>query len=707
MRIKAFAGVFAASLTMGGAAEAAEIAWDNWGVPHIAGEDADDTTYALGWAQARGRPDQLLELLGQGRGRAAEYWGEPYYEGDALMWRMGIPQSLDAIYDVQGADYQARLEAFAAGINAWFEAHPESGSEERRRILPVTARDILGHTQRSINLYFMAGGELQAMQRQLAAAREATPQETPEPDAEERGSNGWAIAPSRSESGHALLLQNPHLPWTGFFTWFEAHLQSPGLNAYGVGLLGQPFTSIMFNEHLGWTHTVNRHDPADVFAVTPEGNGYRFGEEVRPFEVEQVSLNVRGEDGAMEARDLTITRTVHGPILGQADGRLYAFRVAGLADPAHARTFAQIDAMSRAENREQWEAAFSQLQLTMFNAIYADGNGEILYVSNGLYPVRSTGDEDYWEAPVDGSDPALLWTEYTPYEGLLRVANPESGFVQNSNETGFTATIPVALDPADYPADWIQPDMRTRPQHGLEMLLGDESISFDELIAYAHDTELTMADNVLPDLVSAARTVGSEEAVRAADVLEAWDRRSDADSRGALLFTLWGFEFARGEPISLYENPWNFLAPTNWSSGIADDVGAVEALVAVVQRMDEAGVALDTPWGEAARIPDGEGGTLPSALGLGRFGAFRVGSFEPDESGVAFTFDGGTTWVAAIEFGETPRARAILPYGNFADRPEGVENQLPLLSRGELRDVNYTAEAIEAATVMSETVEAE
>ena len=27
------------------------------------------------------------------------------------------------------------------------------------------------------------------------------------------GSNGWAIAPSRSADGHAMLLANPHLLW--------------------------------------------------------------------------------------------------------------------------------------------------------------------------------------------------------------------------------------------------------------------------------------------------------------------------------------------------------------------------------------------------------------------------------------------------------------------------------------------------------------
>jgi acyl-homoserine-lactone acylase len=37
------------------------------------------------------------------------------------------------------------------------------------------------------------------------------------------GSNAWAIAPSKSESGNALLLTQPHPPWFDDYLFFEAH----------------------------------------------------------------------------------------------------------------------------------------------------------------------------------------------------------------------------------------------------------------------------------------------------------------------------------------------------------------------------------------------------------------------------------------------------------------------------------------------------
>ena len=55
-----------------------EILWDSWGVPHIFAPDTESLFFAHGWAQAKSHGDLLLRLLGESRGRAAEYWGEEH-----------------------------------------------------------------------------------------------------------------------------------------------------------------------------------------------------------------------------------------------------------------------------------------------------------------------------------------------------------------------------------------------------------------------------------------------------------------------------------------------------------------------------------------------------------------------------------------------------------------------------------------------------
>jgi acyl-homoserine-lactone acylase len=51
-----------------------EILWDRYGVPHIFATNRESMFYAEGWAQMEAQANLLLELYGESRGRAAEYW---------------------------------------------------------------------------------------------------------------------------------------------------------------------------------------------------------------------------------------------------------------------------------------------------------------------------------------------------------------------------------------------------------------------------------------------------------------------------------------------------------------------------------------------------------------------------------------------------------------------------------------------------------
>jgi acyl-homoserine-lactone acylase len=117
-----------------------------------------------------------------------------------------------------------------------------------RVVLPVTVSDLLAHVQRVVHFTFVANPQsLEPQMRRWADA----------------GSNTWAVSSKRSASGRALLLANPHLPWTDFFTWYEVQFSTPVLSAYGAALVGMPFPGIAFNDRLGWSHTNNTIDGAD------------------------------------------------------------------------------------------------------------------------------------------------------------------------------------------------------------------------------------------------------------------------------------------------------------------------------------------------------------------------------------------------------------------------------------------------------------
>ncbi|MFW6078152.1 MAG: penicillin acylase family protein, partial [Gemmatimonadota bacterium] len=521
------------------------------------------------------------------------------------------------------------------------------------------------------------------------------------------GSNAWAIGPSRSASGNAMLLQNPHLPWRiPLMRFTEAHLVGPGVDLYGVTQIGVPVIAIGFNERLGWSHTVNRIDAFDTWRLSLAGDGYRFDGAVRPFEVERQVMRIRDDDGELRADTLVVRRSVHGPVVEMDDSTAVAVRTPLLQRHDWVEPWWR---MGRARDLDEFEAASARLGVPMFTTVYADRDGHIYNLFGGQVPVRPSGDFADWQMSAPGDTSATLWTEVHPYEDLPKVVDPPSGFVQNSNSPPWYATVPSPLDPADFPPYMAPPPwVNLREARAIEMLLSDESITFDELIELRYSTRMLLADRLVDDLVDAARSYGGATGRAAADVLEAWDRNADADSRGAVLFAFWAQEVcASGSPPAGggdgghrcgVETPWSVDAPFSTPDGLADPERAVAVLERVAGNVRERFGALDVPWGDVMRLsPELRGNGAPGDP----YGIFHVVTYAPsgdDAADEPFLPVAGDTWVAAIEFGpDGPRARAILSYGN-ASRPDSPHHldQLPLLSRREMREVWLEREEIEA-----------
>ena len=662
-----------------------EVLWDRWGIPHIYGKDASAAMFAHGWAQMRSHGDLLLRLYGQARGRGAEYWGESFVDADAWVRTNAIPARAEQWLGMQQAHERALLDAFAAGINAYGAQHGDSIGAAFRAVLPVTAADVLAHMQRVVHFGFIVDpAEVAGVRRAIEGA----------------GSNAWAIAPRRSASRNALLLANPHLPWGDLFTLFESQLVTPEVNAYGVAPVGFPLHAIAFNDSLGWTLTVNPMDGADLYRLTLSGDGYLLDGQPRPFETETQTLRVRREDGTLAERTLTIRRSVHGPVVAQSARQAVALRVTGLDAP---NLTAQFYEMARSLTLDRFQSVLARQQLPMFNVVYADARGHILYVFNGRVPVRATGDAAYWSRLVPGDTSLTLWNQAEPYWRLPRLLDPPTGWLQNANDPPWTATVPIALDPRRFPASLVPPSMSFRAQRSARMLAEDASISFDELLAYKHSSRLELADHLLEDLLVAARASGSDAAAEAAAVLEQWDREADADSRGALLFQAW-YRLMQRQPYagaSMFNVPWNARAPLATPDGLSDPRAAVRVLEQAAAEVSAEYGALDVAWGDVHRLRR-DTLDLPASGGPGALGSFRVLGFEdaPDGKRVA-SF--GDSYVAAIEFARPVRARAVLGYGN-ASQPGSPHrtDQLPLVSDNTLRDVFFAREAVEANTVARE-----
>jgi acyl-homoserine-lactone acylase len=702
----------------------ADILWDDYGVPHIFAENLEVLAYAYGYAQARDHSAEILRLLGIARGRAAEYWGTGWRALDISTWSSQIPQYTKITYDTQDPQSRIECDAFAAGFTKYLDDHPEEldGLGPLVRVLPIAGVDVLGAGLRAYYSFSYAGasglttslaekksGEPDTFKerfhrngRHYAAYVDWFPEYNAIP-AEFRsalGSNGWAINEPKA-SGSAKLDMNPHLPFGGFFRWYEAHfvVASLDIDIYGTGFVGLPNLQIAFTRFVGWTHTVNTIQPYTAYELSLVGdNQYYFDGQLLTLEEEIVSIKIRQDDGSYTEEEIVIEESVHGPISSRAASTAYAIRLAGLDRPDPIKQWWD---MGKARNLTEFKQALAQLQISMFSVIGATQDGDIFHSFNGFVPVRSEGDWSFWRKAAPGDSSRYLWTDIHPFEDLPYIENPPLGWVQNANEPPWTTTFPLfqpSMDPTKYPAYMApSPSMGYRPQVSARLLDSNSNITFEKFVELKHSTLKEYALKAVPELLEAIDAYGAGDAdlERVATIWSAWDLTYDTTSRGAVLFDYW----IRAAPSGVWQNRWSSSDPLGTPNTLANPQACVDAIKSAVRQMRVVGLELDVEYGQVHRLPFGprpdNGLPLP---GNGDTDTFRNTWY----GGSNFLGPvGGDSWVCVVEFNaDGPRAQSLIGYGNASPGSRGglvhVNDQFDRYSRKELKPVRLARSDIEA-----------
>jgi len=641
------------------------INWDSYGVPHIKASSKENLFFSQGWALMHNHANKVLKLYGKSRGRSSEYWGEKYISNDYLVHTLGFSELADQWELEQDPELKMIYSNFVDGMNAYAENNPNKIDDENKIVLPVTTKDVNLQGMYVVFTRFIGGDDLGRVQEW--------------PD---MGSNTYAIGPKKSASGNTMLVQNPHLPWSNEFLFTEYHFNLNGRNMYGANLVGMPGIAIGFNESLGWSHTDNTIDNADTYELNLIGNGYELDGEEKEFESTKKTILIKKEDGSLHENELTILKTLHGPVIKKTKDKVIAIRLVGLD---RANMFLQWWKMLNSKNFDEFESALKMAQIPFWNVMYADKFGEIFYLFNGLVPKRKQDSWEYWNRIIPGGKSEDIWTDVHSYEDLPKVKNPESNWLQNANDPPWTSTIPMVLNPNDYPGYMAPKVMHFRPQRSAKMLIEDPSITFDELVEYKLSTRLEFADRILDDLFIAIDDFGSTNSKKAKKLLQKWDRKADVNSIGMLLFYHWSNKF-NVDDNSTYTKPWNINDPLNTPDGLSDPQKAVRLLDESVVEIEEKFGRLDVKWGDYYRIKY-NGIDLPANGIDGRLGVFRV-AWPGRSTDKNMYVGGGDSWVSVIEFGQKVRAKALLSYGNSTqkDSPNNGD-QLELFSKKELRDV--------------------
>src|SRR6476469_2766188 len=189
---------------------------DDWGIAHIHGKSDADAVFGMIYAQAEDDFPRIEANYLTNLGRTAEADGEKAIWQDLRARLYVSDNELKADYLRSPAPMRRLMDAWSDGLNYFLASHPDVHPRVLRHFEPWMA---LSFTEGSI------GGDIERIDPDNLKAFYSGKQVAfrPTPWVERQGSNGIAIAPGLSASGHALLLINPHTSW-----YFRTELQMSG-----------------------------------------------------------------------------------------------------------------------------------------------------------------------------------------------------------------------------------------------------------------------------------------------------------------------------------------------------------------------------------------------------------------------------------------------------------------------------------------------
>lgn len=506
-----------------------QIVRDSWGVPHIFADQDHEVAYGLAWANAEDDFHTMQELLIAGQGRSGQLLGKDGAKRDFLLHTFDVEGIVDAQFDsIFTLEYKEYLDGYAQGLNAYANAYPEEVLISS--VFPIEGKDIVyGNVFAAC---IVSGGHLEVASIIKGDYDGGTTW---------LGSNAMAFNANKTEDGSTILVVNPHQPLEGPFSWYEAHLCSnEGLNILGGLFPGGPAVFLGTNENLGWAHTVNKLDLVDVYQLKMHPDKkrmYQFDGEWFELERRLTFLKIRINSILTVPIPKLTYWSKHGATIRSKDGEYYAVRMAA---NQKVNTIEQMFRMNKAQNFDEFYEALSMEAYPRYNVVYADKDGNIMYLNNGLIPKRN---ENYdWASVLPGDTSATLWTEFHPIEERPQVINPNCGYVFNTNNTPFNATSGSDnLNPMDYPAYFgFEPGDNNRSTRLVELLEQYETVSLQDAKRMKFDCQFPDSSAFLSSIDNFMELNPNQfpDVCESIVKMQDWDKRVDKDNEAAGMYLL-------------------------------------------------------------------------------------------------------------------------------------------------------------------------
>lgn len=654
----------------------AEVLRDGFGVPHIYGKTDADAIFGFGYAQAEDHLVDLARNYMASMGRAAELAGPDAAGLDYQTRLFRIPDlAAEGLTRLTGRTREF-LNAFCNGVNRYAAGH-EGALPEGLKTFHCEPVMIVAQAQ-----FLLLHEALGNLNEKLGSA-------------DERGqSNQWVVGKSRTADGGVFFLMDPHLPWEGMQRWYEAHLVGDRLNVYGATFYGLPLIVMGHNGKVAWSMTRNDPDLADVFVekVSPDGRKYLAAGGWKSFQTSEIRFQVKRKDGTGFDEETRRARyTPRGPVVEESqDGK--TTRAAAIEGMPSFGILDEVYGMATAGGFEEFKRAIAAQEIPLWNLMFGDSNGEMLYVYNARVHDRP-GSAGGRMRPRAGWKAEDQWGVVIPFNELPMLRNPPSGFLMNTNVMPWNVTPGAGLRPEDFPEALVDRQalgLNPRGERATELLSRPEKLTVQDALAIATDEkapsgrkDIEVAQKDYTKLKQrGAKFENPRDIPRALEILKKWDGQASADSVGMTLVATAAKEYANAE-----KKPSPARALDRALTELKAHFGTIEV-----------------KWGDFHRLRRGDE-DLPAGGGTGEVQALWMAD-GPVEDGKMMCRRGSSfTMLVHFRPGGRVDAYSLLPYGESEDpKSEHYADQMPLKSRRELKRAWFERADVEAHAKNREVV---
>lgn len=551
-----------------------KVYYDDYGIPHIYGENEKDAFRTLGYVHAQDRLWQMELLRRIASGGLSEVFGADLIGTDKFFLSLGIADAskLTAANVAENDEGVVLAKAYLDGINQFIIEGPTpiefhlTGIEKKVFVLEdvyntigymafsfamahktdpllTTINSKLGpnylkdlHVGSTVDTEWIKNynpASSDSIQNNLTAAVNKALGVLDIPLFE--GSNSWVIAPDKTKNGKVIFANDPHIGFAQPSVWYEAHMETPTYSKYGYHIAGIPFPLLGHNRKLAYGITMFENDDVDFyFEQNNPDNENQYLTESGYVDYEIVNKSIKVKDSSEV--QFSYKKSIHGPILNGIADQVKGDRpiaISWVYTQMENKVIDAIYGLSHSNNLKEFKTALPKIHAPGLNIMYGDEEGNVAWFATAqLYQIP---DSVNTKMVFEVGEGLPLEKDLLDFKENPQAINPPSNYVYSANNQ------PDSIAGMLYPGYYL-------PENRGKRIV--------ELLAPKNDWDITSASEMITDVISSVEpeiitnlaklldvSLLSENGLMAIDSLKMWRGDYELSSIEATIYNRWIYYF--------------------------------------------------------------------------------------------------------------------------------------------------------------------